>query len=90
MKKKISLMHEIFGENPIYKCKNCIHLKHYGYYKCECYGFSSSNATDWALSYTACGLFNKPYDGEKVFKRVRQKDAPFEGQISLFDIGSTA
>ena len=60
----ISTMHRLFGKTEGQRCKDCDHLIRYKanrtYYKCQWYGESSSEATDWRLKYDACGLFNKP------------------------------
>ena len=95
MLRKIDLMHKLFGEVPNRKCKDCQHLVSYTanrkWYKCECYGKSGSEATDWRLKYTACGLIDVPvYTGVPVIKMSRfyqeKEDVQIEGQVSLFDI----
>ena len=48
-------------------CKDCKHLisarwHDKMYHKCELYGLSHSEATDWRVSEKACGLFDKPVD----------------------------
>ena len=49
------------------RCKDCKHLisvrwHDNQYYKCELYGLSHSEATDWRVSEKACGLYDKPID----------------------------
>ena len=94
--KKIDLMHEIFGENPGHKCAECKNLISYTanrkWYKCLCYGDTSSEATDWRLKYTACGLFNMSYMGTPIIeikKHMPKTDASevyeCEGQMSIED-----
>ena len=94
--KKIDLMHEIFGENPGHKCAECKNLSSYTangkWYKCSCYGDTSSEATDWRLKYTACGLFNMSYMGTPIIeikKHMPKTDASevyeCEGQMSIED-----
>ena len=89
--RKIDLMHKLFGEIPDRKCKDCSNLikDSWDYYKCRCYGNTASSASDWRLKYTACGLFNKEYNGNPVIKMVergrRKEDVQIEGQVSLFD-----
>lgn len=95
MIKKIELMHKLFGELPDRKCKDCQHLCSYTasrkYYKCDIYGNTSSEASDWRLKYTACGMIDvSEYKGIPIIKRARSlswkpKDAQIEGQVSLFD-----
>ena len=94
--KKIGRMYDLFGhcENREAICRDCDHLKSYTanrkYYKCECYGDTSSEATDWRVGWIACGLYNKPYEGDKPVieakKHARRKktEEPMEGQMSLF------
>ena len=60
--RKIDAMHNLFGESPGKKCRDCPHLfrRTYDrtYFKCEVYGASCSAATDWAQSWNACGLID--------------------------------
>lgn len=60
--RKIDAMHNLFGESPGKKCRDCPHIfrRTYGrtYFKCEVYGASCSAATDWAQSWNACGLID--------------------------------
>lgn len=56
------VMRRHFGETDA-KCKDCRHLisgewRGKTYHKCELYGMSHSEATDWRLSEKACGLYN--------------------------------
>lgn len=93
MLKKIDLMHEMFGIASE-KCATCDHLvrceANRVYYKCECYGNTDSEATDWRKSYRSCGLYNKPYNGtpiievKKHFPR-KEGEEQIEGQLSLFE-----
>lgn len=96
---KIKAMHDEFGKIEGCKCKECSNLYRYNYRsislkKCTCYGLTHSSDTDWNLSFVACGLFNKDYNGKKVIEmlkhqRRKQKeviDEPIEGQINIFDI----
>lgn len=90
MARKIDKMHELFGIRWEKKCKDCMHLKGgvNEYRKCEVYGESASEATDWALKYTACALWNEPYNGGIPIVnlnkgRRKHQEEPIEGQISL-------
>ena len=58
---KIDKMHELFGKSEQDQCKDCMHLIRNGYNKCEIYGVTRSEATDWKQKQTACGLFNKAF-----------------------------
>jgi hypothetical protein len=44
-------------------CRDCVHLVHVGhrgYLKCELYGISQSEASDWRAKWPACGAFTAP------------------------------
>ena len=61
--RKVEAMYFLFGREGEKKCISCPHLLRHRwndrtYFKCEMYGDSNSEATDWALSWTACGLIN--------------------------------
>lgn len=88
MTRKIERMHELFGRDDEHKCKDCYHLQggQNQYRKCEIYGHSASEATDWALRWTACGLFNREYRGDVSIvrlQRTERKEEQIEGQMSL-------
>lgn len=100
-KKKIYMMYKLFGQakDKDARCIGCCHLTSYTagrkWYKCECYGTSSSAATDWRCSWHACGLYNQQYGG-KLIKEVKKHQSKekhedqVEGQLSLFDNGEHA
>ena len=95
----IEFMHYMFGSgHPSNKCKTCEHLISHTegrrWYKCECYGDTSSEATDWRLKHPSCALYNMPYKGvpaieiKKHMKRGKQSvldNYECEGQMSMFD-----
>lgn len=91
--KAIDGMYQLFGRGNG-KCKNCSHLCSYTanrtWYKCEIWGVSSSESSDWRLSYDACGLFNRPrpetfqIEAKEYFKRQSRAKEEIEGQIGLF------
>ena len=94
MTKKIDKMHELFGVTEGKKCKDCDHLCYYEaskrWYKCGIYGNTSSEATDWRLSYDACGLWNrevKPMNPIVNLNKGKRKEPeqPMEGQMTLWD-----
>lgn len=89
--RKIDLMHQVFGVCPGKKCQYCDNLivqqANRRYYKCEVYGITNSEASDWRLSYDACGMYNRVYNGNPVIRMVRgypTPPGPLEGQQSLF------
>lgn len=92
--RKIHAMHKLYGTEWGKYCKDCSHLisgewhdKHY--HKCELYGLSHSEATDWRLSWIACGKFNVPVDTDHVkpvYKALPHKhepEHPLEGQMDI-------
>ena len=90
MLRKIDLMHSEFGTAEG-KCKDCCHYTRYKYHnkpyrKCEVYGISCAESTDWCGKYDACGLFNKETKHENVnrLRTVEKKDIQIDGQMSLF------
>ena len=97
-KRKIALMHELYGVNVYHICGQCCNYFQ-GLYrsrtlrKCARYGATHSEATDWAKSYTACGMFNTPLrSGErsvmeikKTMPRKKPTDAVHEGQMTIYD-----
>lgn len=92
--RKIAAMHKVYGKAHGYKCGGCPNLCGYTasrtWYKCLAYGNSASEATDWARSWPACGLYGQPVDKGHVpllerLKRAKRPDnKPIEGQISMF------
>lgn len=94
--RKIDLMHQMFGRSDGL-CKDCSHYQRYHYRdkpyrKCEVYGVTASEASDWVGRYQACGLFNKPYPymDNEIIRYVtpeRKKgilNEPLDGQMDLF------
>ena len=95
MLRKIDLMHKLYGEIPDRKCKDCQHLCSYTanrkHYKCECYGQTASEATDWRLKWTACSLIDVEVFSEypvvrnlRYLNRTTKEPSEVDGQISLF------
>lgn len=74
--RKIHAMHRLYGET-YGQCKDCPHFIE-GYYhdrklfKCEAYGVTHSEATDWRKSWSACKLIDLPLPEERpVIDRIR-------------------
>lgn len=71
MKKQIALMHKYFGRAYTERCGTCCNFVRDRYHdrilqKCERYGLTHSEASDWAQSWEACGVYNTPLpDGER-------------------------
>ena len=95
MLRKIDLMYELFGKADG-KCKNCEHYRTFKYHdksyrKCEVYGMTQSEASDWKAGYDACGLFpdkENPYARDIMELRICNNRVPEEqidGQINMFD-----
>lgn len=90
--KKIDLMHEMFGMADG-SCSECEHFVKGWYHtrilrKCEIYGLTHSEATDWRQNYQACGLKNKGTIHQNVYRCVKkQNEVPvaLEGQIEIED-----
>ena len=90
--RKIAAMYNRYGAWMDCKCRGCSHLisgEYHGkrYHKCELYGLSRSEATDWRLSYAACGLYDVDVDmGEWVpvmYRLTSSPAPPLDGQITL-------
>jgi hypothetical protein len=88
-------MHKLFGKSE-HICKDCEHFKKINtsglmarrfVQKCECYGITHSESSDWAQKWQACGLFNQPYNGKPVIEvRIYQTSVTLTGHISLDDV----
>ena len=96
MVRKIDLMHKLFGELPDRKCEECIHLCSFEanrkWYKCENYGETSSEATDWRLKWSACGLIDIPkcldvpmVNMLRFYNQEPKIESQVEGQMNIFD-----
>ena len=71
--RKIELMHRQFGVIEGKTCRECSNLTEHRYdklyRKCKIYGETSSEATDWAMRWKACGICpfcGKPLTDEAV------------------------
>lgn len=86
--RKITAMWDFFGKFRGKCCSECSHLVKERFYKCEVYGISRSEATDWAKSWTACGAFNidaiERMDLYKQLRKLRpQEDETIKGQMTF-------
>lgn len=89
--RKIAMMHKMFGLEPGHTCGDCVNLAcgQFGSrirYKCMVYGWTHSEASDWAKSWPACRMFGHEYSGRPVIElRETQKEpeTPLEGQLDL-------
>lgn len=101
--RKIDVMHHLFGKVEGKRCADCPHLcknvYNRTYYKCDCYGQSNSVATDWAKSWTACGLIDGDHwqmynirsrDGTVInmlkHESIKKPLEECDGQISMDDL----
>lgn len=81
---RLEIMHSLFGVAEGRICKNCSHrvcnerARSYG--KCEVYGISASEATDFGAYQTACGLYNKDTDIRDIYKRNVKRQTKSEPQ----------
>ena len=84
--KKIDAMHALYGTADGH-CRDCPHLISGRYHdrilhKCEAYGCTHSEATDWRLKWAACGLKNTPLPDERpVIDRIRGRRDHVEEQL---------
>lgn len=90
--RKIELMHRQFGVVAGKTCGECsnltVHRYDKLYRKCKIYGETSSEASDWAMRWKACGMFNKEYTGGPIMRLVvrtanKQPEKPLDGQTFL-------
>lgn len=91
--RKQYLMYELFGKSEGL-CQDCEHFLRYRHHnktvrKCDVYGDTRSEASDWKGSAQACGLYpDKPYNGRNVIELVHGSKEPedfqIDGQISMF------
>lgn len=94
--RKIDLMHQLYGKAEPHKCRDCSNLVTGRYHdktlrKCRVYGLTHSEASDWAMKYTACRMFNKEYTGQPIINLVKHNSSrtkveePLDGQIEMED-----
>jgi len=94
MTRKIQLMHDLYGTTPGRRCGECCSFVSGRYYgrilrKCERYGLTHSEATDWAKSWEACGMLGVPMpEGERPViewkgSRAVRESVPVDGQMGV-------
>ena len=93
--RKIDAMHKEYGKDEQHKCAQCCNLSSYiqsrTWYKCEAYGNSNSEATDWAKRNIACGLFGKLFNEKTQIPLIEKlkhepkaiEQEPIKGQIEI-------
>lgn len=93
MKRKNDAMRQEYGTDYNHKCGECSNFVSGRYHdrilqKCEGYGLKHAEASDWAQKWTACGMFNKSFEGKRPLIECLTRPAadatPIDGQIELF------
>lgn len=85
--RKIDAMHAIYGTVQDMHCADCPHFIAGRYhdkmlFKCEAYGITHSEATDWRKRYVACSLVHLPLPDERpVIDRLRGLKTRIQDQI---------
>lgn len=93
--RKHDLMYQMFGKSEeVNKCKDCEYYTTFKYHdhtyrKCEIYGVTNSEASDWKGSAQACGLYpGTPTLHRNVIRTVnggkKRDETQIDGQMSLF------
>ena len=95
--RKIEAMHILYGKAEGC-CRDCPHLVSGRYHdriltKCEAYGLTHSEATDWRKKWECCGLQNRDLPDElPVIERLKRERNAFsvpvqiEGQIGIDEL----
>ena len=94
--RKQQLMYKQFGMCDGHVCGECSNLmavraNDRPLHKCRVYGNTSSEASDWAKRWLACGMFNKPYTGGPIMELVLKSnprppaaaEEPLDGQLTM-------
>ena len=90
--RKIEAMHERFGVVYGKSYNDCSNLWRGRYRtrtlcKCEVYGMTHSEATDWSGRNVACGMLNQTWDSPRgiieLLDRSKTPDGPMDGQIEM-------
>lgn len=88
--RKIMLMHKQFGKCDGHTCRDCGNLIHVRDYdkaltKCRVYGVTSSDSTDWAQRWLACGMYNKQWRNPPVMRLIAKIDDGKSNEVSQID-----
>lgn len=87
-------MHILFGTADG-KCGDCKHFVQGRYRdlnlkKCEIYGLTHSEASDWAKRWQACGCYNKDVPNRNVIRLVRssaeKESIQVDGQQGFWEV----
>lgn len=90
--RKIDLMRRTFGSLPGHTCTECTHFRRGRYHdkgrrKCDIYGMTHSEASDWTGNWEACGMYNMPYAGRHIIEIVTHSasrpEPPIDGQVEI-------
>lgn len=92
--RRIFAMHKRFGTCGALRCRDCCHLisgeyHDRRYHKCELYGMSHSDSTDWRLLWQACGMYNVPVNMNiwvplaDQINHGKKQDKPLDGQMRM-------
>lgn len=94
--RKQQLMYKQFGICDGHTCGECSNLiavraNDRPLHKCRVYGNTSSEASDWAKRWLACGMFNKPWNKGPLIQLVKPartkpdeaQRVPLEGQMTF-------
>lgn len=84
---RINKMYALFGELPDKMCEECSNLVKISAYgeihrKCKVYGVGNSQSSDWRKKYTACGMYNREYNGVNANRIQMRKKKMNEGENS--------
>lgn len=76
--RKLALMHQQFGVCYGHSCGECSNLVSGRYRgrilrKCEVYGLTHSEASDWAKRWVACEMLNGIYTGRPIIELCEER-----------------
>ena len=90
--RKYEAMYIVYGKDPDHRCGQCSNFIRFEYrgmnlQKCNGYGLTHSEASDWRQFWAACGMYNKPFEGQRplieCLTRKATDNSPIEGQMKL-------
>lgn len=77
--RKIEAMYRKYGPGPVgLTCGDCRHCfltipTERRYWKCELYGNTAGESTDWVKRWPACGKFNQDSDERPVIEQLKHE-----------------